>query len=77
MANREAATKVKELGNAAYKKKDFNSAISHYTKVSPRVFFLYPLCSPNSKALSLQQYCGACPFLTASGSEYFFLELVL
>ena len=40
MANREAATKEKELGNAAYKKKDFNSAISHYTKVSPRVFFI-------------------------------------
>ena len=39
MANREAATKEKELGNAAYKKKDFNSAISHYTKVSPRGFF--------------------------------------
>jgi len=37
MAQKEAAAKEKELGNAAYKKKDFNTAISHYTKVRLRV----------------------------------------
>jgi hypothetical protein len=33
MANTEAAAKEKELGNAAYKKKDFPTAIAHYKKV--------------------------------------------
>lgn len=32
MSNKEAATKEKELGNAAYKKKDFTTAITHYSK---------------------------------------------
>jgi len=32
MADKDAAKKEKELGNAAYKKKDFSTAISHYTK---------------------------------------------
>jgi stress-induced-phosphoprotein 1 len=36
MSNKEAATKEKELGNAAYKKKDFPTAITHYTKVRKR-----------------------------------------
>jgi len=29
----EGALKEKELGNQAYKKKDFQTAINHYTKV--------------------------------------------
>ena len=36
MADKDAAKKEKELGNAAYKKKDFSTAISHYTKVNYR-----------------------------------------
>ena len=33
MSNKEAALKEKEQGNAAYKKKDFPTAINHYKKV--------------------------------------------
>jgi len=32
MSDKEGALKEKELGNAAYKKKDFQTAINHYTK---------------------------------------------
>lgn len=32
MANKEAAAKEKELGNGAYKRKDFPTAIAHYSK---------------------------------------------
>ncbi len=41
MANTEAAAKEKELGNAAYKKKDFPTAIAHYKKVRITEKFIY------------------------------------
>lgn len=33
MGDKESALKEKQLGNEAYKKRDFDTAISHYQKV--------------------------------------------